>query len=154
MCMSCFTELATTWFRFRSTGALSDNKGGKALVSGGSGLSVVVRGKSACASSSALDGNESCVGSSVVFDCVVSGFYDWFWQRPFLLAVQLVQVLLSLTHTQFTQRPLPLHRCQVKMGTPGPHFHMKLGMRVPNFLIFWGPLGPQFYIKMGTLSEA
>ena len=48
------------------------------------------------------------------------------------------------------------YRCQVKMGTPpngdpGPHFHMKLGTRVPNFLIFWGPLGPQFHMVLGTL---
>ena len=52
----------------------------------------------------------------------------------------------------------PLHgpssRCQVKMGTLGPHFHtyeVTIGTRVPNFLIFWGPWGPQFQMILGTL---
>ena len=38
-----------------------------------------------------------------------------------------------------------------KMGTPGPHFHMKLGTRVLNFLIFWEPWGSQFHMILGTL---
>ena len=27
-------------------------------------------------------------------------------------------------------------RCHMKIGTPGPHFHRKMGTRVPIFIIF------------------
>ena len=54
----------------------------------------------------------------------------------------------------FTTAPSPT--CKISLSfayqTPGPHFHGKMGTRVPIFIIFWGPLGPHFHRKLGTLS--
>ena len=48
-----------------------------------------------------------------------------------------------------------------KMGTPGPHFHMKLGTPVPNFIMFWGPhfqmrwkWGPPYIFSLHMDSSA
>ena len=52
--------------------------------------------------------------------------------------------------TAWELRDFPPARCHIKMGTHQNRdpFSYEIRAPVPNFIIFWGPWGPHFHVKL------